>query len=48
MEEEVTRNGRLDYVGWVRRCAAKKGQCTGMAVELNASHRIFTLLPVIA
>ena len=47
IEEVFTRTDTRDFVGSVRCTAAGEGTFTGVAVELDTGHRIFTTLPVV-
>ena len=47
IEQMFTGTDTLDFVGSVRCAAPGKGAFTGVAVELDASNRIFTTLPVV-
>ena len=47
IEEVFTRTDTSDFVGSVRCTAPEGGRFTGVAVELDASNRIFTTLPVV-
>ena len=47
IEEWFTGTDTSDFVGLVRCTAPEEGMFTGVAVELDASNRIFTTLPVV-